>query len=85
MTYGQFNFKRGWFDLVLEADADQGQIQGYIKPLFRNLTVFDVIEEGVPVRRRRVCCLQYLLPDRRFCKACPIEEARAPVAANRIP
>jgi ferric iron reductase protein FhuF len=28
-------------------------------------------------RRRRVCCLQYLLPDRRFCKACPIEEARA--------
>jgi ferric iron reductase protein FhuF len=28
------------------------------------------------VRRRRVCCLQYLLPDRRFCKACPIEEAR---------
>jgi ferric iron reductase protein FhuF len=28
-------------------------------------------------RRRRVCCLQYLLPDRRFCKACPIAEARA--------
>lgn len=26
-------------------------------------------------RRRRVCCLQYLLPDRRFCSACPIEEA----------
>jgi ferric iron reductase protein FhuF len=40
--------------------------------------VFDVIEAGVPVRRRRMCCLQYLLPDRRFCKACPIEEARAP-------
>jgi ferric iron reductase protein FhuF len=46
--------------------------------------VFDVIEAGVPERRRRVCCLQYLLPDRRFCKACPVEEARAP-AANRIP
>lgn len=29
------------------------------------------------VRRRRVCCLQYLLPDRRFCKACPIDEAKA--------
>jgi ferric iron reductase protein FhuF len=28
--------------------------------------------------RRRVCCLQYLLPDRRFCKACPIAEAHAP-------
>jgi ferric iron reductase protein FhuF len=40
--------------------------------------VYDVIEVDLPVRRRRVCCLQYLLPDRRFCKACPIEEARAP-------
>jgi ferric iron reductase protein FhuF len=29
------------------------------------------------VRRRRICCLQYLLPDRRFCKACPIDEAKA--------
>lgn len=40
--------------------------------------VYEVIEADGPVRRRRVCCLQYLLPDRRFCKACPIEEARAP-------
>lgn len=29
------------------------------------------------IRLRRVCCLQYMLPDRRFCKACPIEEAQA--------
>jgi ferric iron reductase protein FhuF len=29
------------------------------------------------LRRRRVCCLQYLLPDRRFCTACPVEEAEA--------
>jgi ferric iron reductase protein FhuF len=29
------------------------------------------------VRRRRICCLQYLLPDRRFCNACPIDEAKA--------
>jgi ferric iron reductase protein FhuF len=28
-------------------------------------------------RMRRVCCLQYMLPDRRFCKACPIDEAQA--------
>jgi ferric iron reductase protein FhuF len=26
------------------------------------------------IRLRRVCCLQYLLPDRRFCKACPVEK-----------
>lgn len=29
------------------------------------------------IRLRRICCLQYLLPDRRFCKACPIDEAQA--------
>jgi ferric iron reductase protein FhuF len=28
------------------------------------------------IRLRRICCLQYMLPDRRFCKACPIEEAQ---------
>ncbi|WP_164632700.1 siderophore-iron reductase FhuF [Rhodopseudomonas sp. WA056] len=28
------------------------------------------------VRTRRVCCLQYRLPDRRFCSACPVPEAR---------
>jgi ferric iron reductase protein FhuF len=44
-------------------------------PLFD--AVYYVSESGAPVRRRRVCCVQYLLPDRRFCKACPIEEARA--------
>jgi ferric iron reductase protein FhuF len=32
---------------------------------------------GALVRRRHICCLQYLLPDRRFCKACPIDEAKA--------
>ncbi|MFT4119816.1 siderophore-iron reductase FhuF [Bradyrhizobium sp.] len=47
---------------------------GEPNPLFD--AVHYVIEEGAPSRRRRVCCLQYLLPDRRFCKACPIEEAR---------
>lgn len=37
------------------------------------------VSDGAAGRRRRVCCLQYLLPDRRFCKACPIEEARTPL------
>src|SRR5579884_140157 len=42
MTYGKFDFKRGWFDLVVEADCKEGQINGYVKPLFRNLKVFSV-------------------------------------------
>jgi len=51
-TYGKFNFKRGWFDLVLEADSKEGQMTGYVKPLFRNLKVFslmqDIKEDSVP-------------------------------------
>src|SRR5882757_7937226 len=34
-----------------------------------------VSEAGSRHRRRRVCCLQYLLPDRRFCSACPVPVA----------
>jgi hypothetical protein len=42
LSYGKFDFKRGWFDLVLEADSKEGQLTGYVKPLFRNLKVFSV-------------------------------------------
>jgi hypothetical protein len=44
-TYGQFDFKRGWFDMVIEIDATAGQFQGYVKPLFRNLVVFDLLDD----------------------------------------
>jgi Domain of Unknown Function (DUF748) len=40
-TYGQFTFKEGWFDLVMAAKAEDGQMSGYIKPLFRHLRIFD--------------------------------------------
>jgi len=45
VSYGKFNFKRGWFDLVVEADSKEGQLSGYAKPLFRNLKVFSVAED----------------------------------------
>jgi hypothetical protein len=45
LTYGRFDFKRGWFDLVLEADAKEGQLTGYVKPLFRDLKVFSLTED----------------------------------------
>lgn len=41
-AYGDFDFEEGWFDLVIEMDAKEGAVQGYIKPLFRNLSVFDL-------------------------------------------
>ena len=37
VSYGKFDFERGWFDLVVEAEAREGQVNGYVKPLFRNL------------------------------------------------
>jgi Domain of Unknown Function (DUF748) len=45
LAYGKFDFKRGWFDLVLETDVKEGQITGYAKPLFRNLQVFSLGED----------------------------------------
>jgi hypothetical protein len=45
LAYGKFDFKRGWFDLVLEADSQEGQISGYVKPLFRDLKVFSITQD----------------------------------------
>jgi hypothetical protein len=45
LAYGKFDFKRGWFDLVVEADAKEGRISGYVKPLFRNLKVFSLVQD----------------------------------------
>jgi hypothetical protein len=39
MAYGHFDFERGWFDLAVEADAKEGLLKGYAKPLFRDLDV----------------------------------------------
>jgi hypothetical protein len=45
LNYGKFDFKRGWFDLVVEADAKEGQIAGYVKPLFRDVKIFSLTED----------------------------------------
>jgi hypothetical protein len=45
LAYGKFDFKRGWFDLVIEADSKEGQLTGYVKPLFRDLKVFSVSQD----------------------------------------
>jgi Domain of Unknown Function (DUF748) len=53
LTYGKFDFKRGWFDLVIETDAKEGRIAGYVKPLFRNLKVFSLaadVKEDNPLQ-----------------------------------
>lgn len=40
-AYGRFDFKSGNGDLVVEASAEDAQLSGYIKPLLRNVEVFD--------------------------------------------
>jgi len=45
MSYGKFDFERGWFDLVVEAEAKEGLLSGYAKPLFRNLKIFSLSED----------------------------------------
>jgi len=50
-AYGRFDFERGWFDLVVEMNAKEGNLEGYVKPLFRDLKVLslrqDIKEDSV--------------------------------------
>jgi hypothetical protein len=41
-AYGSFDFEKGWFDLVIELKANEGRLTGYVKPLFRNISVLSL-------------------------------------------
>jgi hypothetical protein len=41
-AYGNFDFEHGFFDLVIELDAKEGGLNGYVKPLFRNLRIINL-------------------------------------------
>lgn len=40
-AYGRFDFNAGHGDLVIEAQAENGRLNGYIKPLLRDVDVFN--------------------------------------------
>lgn len=40
-AYGKFDFNAGHGDVVIEAEATNGRLNGYIKPLLRDVDVFD--------------------------------------------
>lgn len=40
-AYGKFDFNAGTGDIVIEADADNARLSGYIKPLLHNVDVFN--------------------------------------------
>jgi len=44
-TYGGFNVKSGFFDLVIDMDSNEGQLSGYVKPLFRDMVIFDLVKD----------------------------------------
>jgi hypothetical protein len=43
--YGAFDFERGWLDLVIEIDSKEGQVRGYVKPLFRDIKVLSLAKD----------------------------------------
>lgn len=49
-AYGNFNFKSGNGDFVMELQAVDGQLTGYTKPILDNVEIFDLekdLEDGV--------------------------------------
>lgn len=44
-AYANFDFKAGTGDLVIEVDAKNSQLDGYIKPLLRNVEVFNIEQD----------------------------------------
>jgi len=44
-AYGQFDFEHGFFDLVIELKSREGEIEGYVKPLFRNVQVLSLSKD----------------------------------------
>ncbi|HVQ74671.1 MAG TPA: DUF748 domain-containing protein [Candidatus Binatia bacterium] len=45
-TYGRFDVADGFFSLVSELSVKNGTISGYVKPLFRDLDVYDARQDG---------------------------------------
>lgn len=49
-AYGNFNFKSGNGDFVMELQAEEAQLTGYAKPVLDNVEIFDLekdLEEGI--------------------------------------
>lgn len=45
-AYGKFNVKRGNFELFAEVAGAEGKFNGYVKPLFQDLDVFELKDDA---------------------------------------
>lgn len=53
-TYAGFDIQKGTFDLVIDVAAKNGSLNGYVKPLFRNLQIFSW-NKDVKKEKKDVC------------------------------
>lgn len=44
-AYGKFDFRAGEGDLIMELEVRERQLDGYVKPLMRNVDVFDMDQD----------------------------------------
>lgn len=44
-AYGKFDFQAGEGDLTMEVEVNEGRLEGYVKPLLRNVDVFDMEQD----------------------------------------
>lgn len=44
-SYGQFDFEKGWLDLVVETTSNEGRFTGYVKPMFRDAKIFSLTQD----------------------------------------
>ena len=45
-AYGKFNVKRGTFEVFAEIAASEGTFDGYVKPIFEDLNVLELEQDG---------------------------------------
>ena len=54
-AYGKFDVTGGWFSLYTQLRIKDRQITGYIKPLFRDMDVYDAAPGPAQERRSARC------------------------------
>jgi hypothetical protein len=45
LAYGKFDFEKGSLDLVVELNSKEGRVEGYVKPIYRDVQVIDVVKD----------------------------------------
>ncbi len=55
---------------------------GHRNPLFRPVRYLNGANAEVPERRRRLCCIRYLIPELEYCSNCPLNRKKCSQSAG---